>query len=461
MEISYQTLSHRGLPQEIAGKWRIDAKVAETGEIVGTRYTYSNGAQKHKSLDKEFYWTGPAKEAGLFGEDLFPAGSAQAITICEGEDDAPSASHMLGGYPAVSVKNGAGGAKKDCLQRLEYLNSFSKIYLCFDNDEPGRKAVSEVAALFDPNRVYDVVLEGHKDANEFLQAGKVKEFKSIWWNSKRFVPEGVVSSFDEFDKIIDEDEHSVGQPIRFQTLQDMTGGLRPGQMYLLTALEGVGKTELMRHFEYDVLRDTDANIGVIHLEESKGELLKRYATYDLGVPVHEQDYAVSKEEIKESIRRIVNRDERLHVYSHGDTDDPRLILDVIRSLVAGFGCRFIFLDHVNNLVSGAEEDDERRCLDYLLTRLGLMVRELDFCLVLISHINDLGQTRGSRYISKIAGTWVELSRDLTAESEFMRNQIHLLVKKNRPARRTGPAGKLFLSLDDYQLHEVREKELPV
>ena len=43
-----------------------------------------------------------------------------------------------------------------------------------------------------------------------------------------------------------------------------------------------------------------------------------------------------------------------------------------------------------------------RALDYLSTRLEMMVKELNYALIIVSHVNDFGQTRGSRYISKIS-----------------------------------------------------------
>jgi twinkle protein len=463
MNYTYQVLSHRNLSDATLRKYGIRVRVTEEGLPHSVVFPYGK-ASKNRLWDKKEFWAeGPINEAGLFGQDLFPPGSAKAITITEGEYDAASVFEMLGSqYPAISLRNGSGGARRDCLSALDYLNSFEKIYLCFDNDEPGRNAVRDTSELFDPNKLYHVKLEGHKDANEFLKAGKTKEFKNIWWNSKRFMPEGVLSTFAEFDEIIDTSNHNKGVPIRFPTLQDMTGGLRMSNSYLFTALEGVGKTEIIRHLEYDILKTTDYNIGAIHLEEPKDRQLKGYAGYELQIPAHLEEYAVSNEEIKAAIRKVFVRDERVHLYSHFGSDDPNVILGVIRYLVAGLGCKFIFLDHITMVVSGLADEDERRALDVICTKLAMMVAELDFCLVFVSHINDLGQTRGSRLVSKVAGTWVELSRDVTNENPYLRNITHLMVKKNRPAGRTGPAGRLFMNPETTQMHELQDKmELPV
>ena len=232
-----------------------------------TSFKYTEEARKIRLMsEKSFRSIGDMRNASLYGKELFPAGSAKAITITEGEYDAASVYQMLGSrYPSVSVRS-ASSARSDCEREREYLNSFEKIYLCFDSDEPGQKAAKEVAKLFDFNKVYHVILPGSdlKDANDFLKSGKQEDFSKIWWNSKRFLPEGILSSFSEFDSIINNSENKTSVPFPFKTLQDLTYGIRKGEVYLFTAMEGIGKTEVLRAIEYDLLKNTnDKIIGAI------------------------------------------------------------------------------------------------------------------------------------------------------------------------------------------------------
>ena len=106
-------------------------------------------AQKIRDTStKDFSVKGQWGEAVLFGAQLFPKGG-KYITIVEGELDALAAYQMTGSkWPVVSIRNGAQGALKDAKSNYEYLESFENIVVCFDNDEPGRKAASEVAELF-------------------------------------------------------------------------------------------------------------------------------------------------------------------------------------------------------------------------------------------------------------------------------------------------------------------------
>ncbi len=422
-------------------------------------FPYANGQIKIRSrTEKKFYVNGEvnSKTGFLFGRDRFNAASAQAVTITEGEFDALAVFQMLGSkYPAVSVR-GASSAVSDCTADFDFLNSFEKIYICFDNDEPGRIATAKVAALFDFNKVYHVKMDLFKDANEYLSAGKAQEFIRTWWNSRRFLPEGVLSTFAEFDGILDDENTKPAVPYPLQKLQEMTYGIRTGEFILLTAQEGIGKTEVLRNIEHHLLKTTDANLGIIHLEENKARSLKGLAGLELAQPVHLPDTSVSKTEIKNALHALLGRDERLHIYSHFGSDDPDVILGTIRFMAGACQCKYIFLDHITLVVTGLQSEDERKQLDYLSTKLAMMVEELDFALFLVSHVNDDGLTRGSRNISKVSDLHIHLDRDITAPTAELRNTTYLTVRKNRFAGKTGPAGRLQFNGDTFTLTEMLE-----
>jgi twinkle protein len=435
-------------------KFHILTKVDPNGVPIAQGYTYPNGAVKIRDLlKKDFRAKGDMSNATLFGRDKFTAGSAKSVTVVEGELDAASTYQLLGSkYPVVSVRS-ASSARKDCAAEFEYLNSFENIYLCFDGDEPGQRACAEVAGLFNFNKVFHVKLDKFKDANEYLTNGAEKEFVSAWWNAKKFLPEGIISSTAEVYEIFKEEKTTSVATYPWATLQDITKGIRFGEVVLLTAMEGVGKTEIFRGLEYHLLQTTDYNIGVIHLEEGKRRFYDGVVGYELKTAAHHDPY-LTPEAKKEAYEKAVKRDNRLHFYTHFSSDDPDSILDSIRFMAGACECRFIFLDHITMLVSGTPTDDERRLLDYLSTKLAGMVEEQDFAFFLISHVNDDGKTRGSRNISKIADLHVQLVRDLESTDPIERNTTHLVVKKNRFAATTGPGGKLLFDKDTYMIKEL-------
>lgn len=407
--------------------------------------------------NKEFYMEGSAEKAQpLFGMDKFPAGSATAITITEGALDAMSAYQMLGSkYPAVSVRSSS-SARKDCTDAYKYLDSFEKIYLAFDADAPGEKALKAVAGLFNPNKVFIVPISApYKDANDYLKDGKTREFHKAWWSAKKHRPKGIIESFDDIGNILASEDAKAVAEYPFPTLQSMTYGIRLGEVILITAQEKVGKTAFMSCLEHNVIKKTDYGVGIIHLEQSQKRSIQGLLNYETDRATNLPDSGFSHEDLLAKYKDLVKKEGRVHFYSHFGSDDPDSILEVMRYLVAVCGCKFIFLDHITMLATGREGDDERRMLDFISTRMAMLTRELGFTLFLVSHVNDDGKTRGSRNISKIADLIIHLDRDNEAESYDERHTTKMVVKGNRDIAASGPAGYLWF---DDQTYTLKEKE---
>lgn len=460
-QVAYTHLAWRDVTAETMETYGVLTKLTSEGEPVSIGFPYGEETFKVRSLkEKEFKFVGDTKQADpLFGMRRWSKGSAKCVLITEGEMDAMSAYQMLDRkWPCLSIK-GASSARKDCTQARDYLNSFERIYLCFDRDEPGQKAVQQVAGLFDFNKVYHVDLSRFKDANEYLTNGAIKEFQNVVFNARRIMPTNIISSFEEMDKILEAASEKPSIPFPFPTLQSITEGIRTGESYLVKAPEGIGKTEFIRALEYHVLQTTDDNIGIIHLEESKDRLLKGLAGLHLNKPAHLRSRPVPLEEVKQAYREVIKREDRVFIYSHFGSSDPDVILDTIRFMVSACGCKYVFLDHITMVVTGLNEDKERQTLDYISTRLGMMTEELDFALIFISHINDDGKTRGSRNISKIAHTIISISRDHLNEDPKVRNTTNVVVEKNRFASKTGPAGKLYFNPETFTMREIQDFEL--
>lgn len=436
---------------------------SEIGEPLSIVFPYGTSGAKVRSLkSKSFVSTGEMKDAGLFGKERFPAGSARSVTITEGELDALSVHQMLGrGNASVSVRS-AGQALRDCQQDYDYLNSFERIYLCFDNDDPGQAALKEVAKLFDVNKVYAVNLGRFKDANEMLSGGQSEQFREVWRNSKRYLPKGIVNDIDSIREILSKEDNQAVCEYPFKTLNHMSYGIRLGELVLITAQEKVGKTEVLRAIEYHVLKTTNHRIGIIHLEESEKRSVQGLVGYELGVPVHLPDSGLSVNDQLVTYAKLAGEDgSRVSFYTHFGSDDPDAILGIIRYLVGVLGCKFIFLDHISMLVSTmAGTDDERKALDRLSTRLAMLTRELNFTLFMISHVNDEGQTRGSRMPSKVCDMEIYISRDKENADPEVRNTIKVMVKNNRWGSTTGPGGILKFDPKTFKVAENEQEFEP-
>jgi len=227
-------------------------------------------------------------------------------------------------------------------------------------------------------------------------------------------------------------------------------------LYLIENYLVTHNTEIFRAIEHHLLKTTDKNIGLIHLEEDNGTTIKAIAGYELEVPAVLPDCGLSKEDILRGYKQAVRDNEgRVHLYSSFDVEDEETLYNNIRFLVAAAGCKFIFLDHITWLATGMESEDERKKLDRISQKLKLLAKELKFCLIEISHTNDEGKSRGSRNITKVANTVIHMFRDLVNPDPIQRSIVELVIEKARLGGRTGPAGKAIFNtmtgkLEEYQ-----------
>lgn len=439
---TYEYVPLRGISKSTLESFGTRTKVGHTGKPISIGFRYPNGDVKVRRLDKkEFFWkkNGSSDPIGLFGQDKFTPGGHKYVTITEGELDALSLYQVLGG-PVVSVSS-ASSARRDCINSRSWLSAYDRIYLCFDNDAVGRDATAAVARLFDRDKVYDVRLTHRKDANEYLQAGEADQLKHIWWNAKKYLPENIKSSLADFKRAMtNPPQWGVSYP--FKRLTEMTYGIRRSELVLITAQEKVGKTEFMHSILYNLLKEqpNDTNVGCIFAEESAQRTLQALAGIHLGRPVHLPDAGVAQDQVIEAVDQVVRVDDRLHLCTHTGSSDPEVVLDTLRFLAAACSCQYILWDHPGMDVFGMGTDNERQTLDYLASKSEQLVRELDFGLIVVCHVNDLGQIRGSRYFGKTCDLRIDLVRDTGNPNEDIRNTVTVTIPYGRFSSHSGPVG---------------------
>lgn len=472
VELEYDYAKYRGVPAAIREKYNCFVGLDKDSIPREVVYRYNKNEVNGTTLDpvgkrrlidldekgrKRFLTFGEVAQAGLYGKHVHDPGSKASITIFEGEEDALTGDTVLGQYTASTSVQSASTALRDITKDRDYINSFDKIILWFDNDVAGQEALKKIlsASLFDFQKLFLVSETKYKDANEYLQNDDAKDLATVWRAAKRYTPDGIISTFDEIETALNKAKEDAIGTYPFEVLQHNLFGLHRGEVVVFKASEGIGKTETFRAIEHHLLKTTDKRIGIIHLEEDDGTTIKAIATYELDIPCLLPDMGITNKEIFNGYKRAVGgKEDRVYMHSHFGADDPDVILDNIRFLTTVCGCDFIFLDHITMLVTGHGDDgDERRKLDYISTRLKLMAKEIGFCLCMISHINDDGQTRGSRNITKIANTVIHIDRNKVAEDPTERNTTYYTIEKARLGGRTGPGGKVFFDMDTYKMRE--------
>lgn len=461
----------RGLTKETINKYKVrvggenDNFAAKcprfdlNGNHVGNKVRSQKGAKDRKK-GAPFYFEGDKQSMSpLFGQQLFPEGG-KYITVTEGYEDAMAVHQMFGGrYPAVSI-DGVEFAARDFKNAFEYLNSFDNIVICFDNDEPGRKAAKEAAQVgFPLGKVKILTLRNHKDANEYLLNKDSERFTREWWQAPDFKPDGLKLGSDMWDEIVDRKEHfTVHYP--FSDINKLTYGLRLSELVVVTADTGVGKTSFLKHIEHKLLTDETVKeqgygVGFLHFEEPNGDTALGLLSIHNGVPYHLPDTDRPKDDLRAAYDEVLNND-RAVIWDHFGSNSVDAVVNKIRHMAA-LGCKYIVVDHLSIIVSD-QAGDERKQLDEISTKIKTLCMELDLAVIAVIHTNRQGQIRGTAGVEQLANIVIRLERNKTDDNEWRRNVTKITVEKNRFCGYTGPASYLWYNKETSKLTELEEDE---
>jgi twinkle protein len=463
-----QAIPNRGLTEETCRLYRYEIGTYNNKPCHIANYTDAFGnvvAQKIRSAGKDFKFIGDTKAAGLFGQHLWKPSAVNRLVIVEGEIDCLSMSQALGNkWPVVSLPNGAAGAAKSIQKAYDYVTSFPEVILMFDQDDAGRKATQEVAAMLPPGIVRIASLPA-KDANECLTKGMTKELVSAYFNAVVYRPDGIVAAEDLRDEFLKEDPTGTAYP--FGNLTSLTKGMHHGSMVLITSGSGMGKSTLVREIAYDLAMNHKEKVGMLMLEESVKRTMRSLVALHLSKNIVVDPTLASQEEMLGAFDEVFS-DGRIRLYDHFGSTTLDNILQRIRYLAKAEDCKYIILDHISILVSGmssqeaAGEGSERRMIDVAVTKLRTLVQELNICLLMVSHLRrpqgdkghedgakiSLNQLRGSHSLVQLADTCIALQK-----VEDTNDAIEIRVLKNRLTGETGSAGTLIYNRDTGRLTE--------
>jgi len=469
-ESIYRTIMERGISSDTAKTYKCYKDMAGDYHF---GYAVSDGnviAEKVRTTDKGFRVAGDWKSANLYGQHLFSKGG-KFVTLVEGEFDAMAAYQMLGSkYPVVSIRNGASSAVKDVQKNYEWLDSFDNVVVCFDGDEPGQKAASQVAEMFGSKAKVFKHLDGMKDACDYLQNKKMKEFTDKWWSSEQHVPDGIIVGSQLYDDVM--------KPLApadceypFKGVNDLTYGIRKGELVTITAGSGLGKSQFVREIVWHVLNKTEDNLGLMFLEESVRKTGLSMMSLAASQPLHLPDSDATAEEKQDAFAKTLGT-ERIYLFDHFGSTSVDNIINRVRYLAKGLGCTYVFLDHISIVVSAQASGDERKAIDEIMTKLRMLVQETGVALIVVSHLKrpeskgheegaatSLAQLRGSGSIAQLSDMVIGLERNGQAEDETERNTTKVRVLKNRFSGTTGPASNLLYSKQTGRMIEVNEEEL--
>lgn len=475
-EMEIKALRARGITSETCQKYGYFVTKDDYGhpiQVANYKKDRQTVYQKTRDKNKNFTVRGK-KEHIFFGQHLFPSGKKLVIT--EGEIDCLTVSQVQNNkYPVVSIPFGCRSAKETFKAQADWLQGFDEVIVMFDMDEHGQEAVKAVSGILPPHKLKIATLP-MKDPNECLINGKADDIVRAIWNAREYRPDGIVNAADLKDEFFSKE--AVIESYEFpwaDGLTKMTQGIRKGEMLLLTAGTGIGKSTMAREIAFKLKMQDGMKVGMVMLEENKNKTLRDLMSIAVEKPLHLMWNTVDKEELK-PVYDVLFGDGGFCLYDHFGSIESDNLLEKIRFLITGEGCDFVIFDHVSIAVSGLDESsvNERKAIDMLMTQLRALVEETGAGIVVVSHLRkgdtkstpfeqggtiSLDDLRGSGTLKQIPDTILALERNQQSDDEDLKNTMKLRVLKCRFTGNTGLAGYVRFNKSKNKIEDVDPLEI--
>jgi replicative DNA helicase len=296
----------------------------------------------------------------------------------------------------------------------------------------------------------DEILEGAEEALLKLGESRAKDaLRSPATVIEQF--QGGVNAF------LDPSQRIKGISTGFVKLDEMTGGLHPGELFILAARPSMGKTALALNIAHHValhpsLRQT---VAVFSLEMSAESLLTRVIC--AGARVDQQKFRAG----------YLNQEERRHLqHAAAELIDSRLFIDdtpgtnvmdihaKLRRLKNEHGLGLVVIDYLQLMSSRGRSENRTQEISSMSRGLKLMSKELEVPFLVLSQLNRAPEQRPGDHRPQLSDLResgsIEQDADLVAfifreevykpDREDLRGLAELLLAKQR----NGPTGRVNL-----------------
>jgi KaiC/GvpD/RAD55 family RecA-like ATPase len=482
-ETSVKAKGFRGIDDSVYAKFGVRHAFAEdTGEVMEQYYPCTQEGQlvgyKVREVPKNFYSKGrTGADCELFMQFKFNRGG-KYIVITEGEIDALSAYQMLAEYTeskggifetaVVSPTTGA-NSHKQIAGQFRFFDSFENIIISYDNDKAGQTATEQLLKVLPKGKVKIMPMR-YKDANEYLEKDKAKEFVNDFYEAKKQVPVGVLASSKLYDRIMGQTAVAkIPFPPFMSKLNELfVGGMPLGHIVNIAADTGIGKTTLVNELIYYWIFNSPHTVGIVSMELDAGQygevLLSRHLEKKLAL-IESQDEKIAYL----STDRVIEKAKELTIKEDGDSRFYLLdnrdgsieeIQDTVEELVSACGAKVIVLDPLQDILDGLSNEEQAEFMKWAKG----FIKSHGITFIFINHMRKTpaGQNgadseqniMGSSTIIKSASANILLKRDKMAESEITRNSTEISVTKNRVCGLTGPAGFIYYDNATHTLHSL-------
>lgn len=301
----------------------------------------------------------------LFGSQLLEG--RERVYVTEGEEDAMALFDLLGGSEnVVSIPSGAGGGMTEESSFIKMLREFGQIFVCFDADLAGRNGAEKIAKLLQ-SKAWIVTLpddrEECKDICDFMVQGRREDILHSIAEAEQYIlsqPEGVKgigddSVFNNLRKMLLNDS-AKGIQTHLNNLNELIGGLRAGEVTVVSAHVGSGKSAFSTNLAFALSADQNIPTYVASLECSEEDFTSRIYQQMTGKFWSERLDGLGE---KVTVEELIEARDRLASIPLSFSSQERVTaaeaLIRIEGAIRSRGARVVVLDHLHYLKNAIED----------------------------------------------------------------------------------------------------------
>ena len=236
-----------------------------------------------------------------------------------------------------------------------------------------------------------------------------------------------------------------GIPSGYSNIDELTRGFEPGELVVVGAVEGVGKSMFVQNMFHNMGIRGVPNL-FISMEMTNEEAEKRYIEMQMDVDQGSREEAAAK--IKE-----------MPLYAY-QTENMNLeeLDSKIGEAKDKYGIKIMAIDHLHYFAP-QDTQNSSAVIGYLIRNLKMMARKHELPMLVISHLTkqksrkmpDKSSLRDSSFIAQDADAVIMLNRDWGSEDAIARNTLEFDIQKNRTRGFLG-RGQLYIK----RHHKVME-----
>lgn len=204
-------------------------------------------------------------------------------------------------------------------------------------------------------------------------------------------------TFDEIEAINNSGEGISGVPTGFTDLDRITNGLHPGQMIIVAARPGVGKST----FALDLCRSAaihhDMTTVFFSLEMSRTEIVMKVLSAEASVPLGRIRGSSNNKMEEPDWQRITDKSVLMNDKPFYIDDSPNLTMMEIRAkarrLKQRHDLRLVCIDYIQLMTSGKKVESRQLEVSEFSRSIKLLAKELEVPVIALSQLSRNPETR--------------------------------------------------------------------